>query len=347
MKIGVVNDLPIATQALLRALASRPEHQVIWTACNGLEAVASCARHLPDLVLMDLIMPKMDGVEATRRIMADTPCAILIVTVSVGANAWRTFEAMGYGALDAVDTPAIDRLNQRETAEALLAKIDTIGRLIGDKTTQPSQGLRFGGGTSIDNGGKLLAIGASAGGPAALAKLLSGLPLDFPAAVVIIQHVDEQFASGMAKWLSQDSKMPVRIAREDNRLERGVVLLAGTNDHLVLKAPGRLGYTPNPVEYVYRPSVDVFFDSMGRFWTGEAIGVLLTGMGRDGALGLKALRNKGYHTIAQDQTSSAVYGMPKAAASLDAAVDVLPLDRIAPRLISLFRSESHQRRDYE
>jgi two-component system, chemotaxis family, response regulator WspF len=343
MKIGIVNDLSLAAEALRRALASRPEHQIIWIACNGLEAVEFCARHLPDLVLMDLLMPKMDGVEATRRIMADTPCAILIVTVSVGANSWRTFEAMGYGALDAVDTPTIDRIDLRETAKALLAKIDTIGKLIGDKTVRPTQSLRFGGEVSIDNGGKLLAIGASAGGPAALAKILSGLPQDFPAAVVIIQHVDEQFAFGMAEWLSQQSKMPVRIAREDNKLEMGVVLLAGTNDHLVLKAPGRLGYTANPVDYVYRPSVDVFFDSMSRYWTGKAIGVLLTGMGRDGALGLKALRNKGYHTIAQDRASSAVYGMPKAAAALDAAVEVLPLDGIAPRLISLFHSQSHQK----
>jgi two-component system, chemotaxis family, response regulator WspF len=338
MKIGIVNDLPIAAEALRRALASRPEHQVIWIASNGLEAVESCARHLPDLVLMDLLMPKMDGVEATRRIMADTPCAILIVTVSVGANAWRTFEAMGYGALDAVDTPTLDRIDLLGTAKALLAKIDIIGKLIGDKIVQPSQALRLSEGASMDNGGKLLAIGASAGGPAALAKILSGLPLGFPAAVAIIQHVDEQFAHGMAEWLSQHSKMPVRIAQEDDKLEVGVVLLAGTNDHLVLKASGRLGYTANPIEYVYRPSVDVFFDSISRFWTSAAIGVLLTGMGRDGALGLKALRNKGYHTIAQDQASSAVYGMPKAAATLEAAVDVLALDRIAPRLIKLFRS---------
>jgi two-component system, chemotaxis family, response regulator WspF len=341
MKIGIVNDLPIAAEAMVRALASRQEHQVIWIARNGVEAVEFCARNLPDLVLMDLLMPKMDGVEATRRIMADTPCAILIVTVSVGANAWRTFEAMGYGALDAVDTPTIDRVDPRESAKALLAKIDTIEKLIGEKTAQPSRALRLGGVPSIGKGGKLLAIGASAGGPAALAKIVSGLPKDFPAAVVIIQHVDEQFASGMAEWLSQHSKMPVRIAREDNMLEVGVVQLAGTNDHLVLKAPGRLGYTADPVEYVYRPSVDVFFDSIIRFWTGEAIGVLLTGMGRDGALGLKALRNKGYHTIAQDKTSSAVYGMPKAAATLEAAVDVLALDRIAPRLMNLFRSQSN------
>jgi chemotaxis response regulator CheB len=349
MNIGIVNDLPLASGVLVRALSSRPEHRVIWIASNGSEAVAACARELPDLVLMDLLMPEMDGVEATRRIMAETPCAILIVTVSVGANAWRTFEAMGHGALDAVDTPTLDRGDSRQTAHALLSKIDTIGKLIADRNRRPSQVLRTAEVSSGGDGKRLLAIGASAGGPAALAKILSGLPQDFPAAVVIIQHVDEQFASGMAGWLGQHSKMPVRTAQEDNRLAVGTVLLASTNDHLVLKAPDRLGYTADPVEYFYRPSVDVFFDSVSRFWPGEAVGVLLTGMGRDGALGLRALRNKGYYTIAQDRATSAVYGMPKAAATLDAAVDVLALDRIAPRLVSFFHSRSNQRskKNYE
>ena len=336
MKIGIVNDLPIATESLRRALIARPEHQVIWTACNGTEAVELCARQLPDLVLMDLLMPKMDGVEATRRIMGETPCAILIVTVSVGANASRTFDAMGYGALDAVDTPTFDQVDSRGTTKALLAKIDIIGKLIGDRTAHPSSASRFGRAPSLRSGGKLLAIGASAGGPAALAKLLSDLPQDFPAAIVIIQHVDEQFASGMADWLGQHSKMPVRIAREDNELKAGVVLLAATNDHLVLKTSDQLGYTTDPVEYIYRPSVDVFFDSVNRLWTGEAVGVLLTGMGRDGATGLKAFRNKGYHTIAQDRATSAVFGMPKAAAALGAAVDILALEQIAPTLVKLF-----------
>jgi len=342
MKIGIVNDLPIAAEALRRALATRPEHQVIWVAHDGMEAVEACARQLPDLVLMDLLMPGMDGVEATRRIMKDTPCPILIVTASVGANAWRTYEAMGHGALDAVDTPTLGLGNADETSKALLAKIDTIGKLIGGKSNRSSPALPPGAKSSSENGAGLLAIGASAGGPAALATLLSGLPRNFAAATVIIQHVDEQFSSGMADWLAQQSKMVVRIAREGDKPVMGEVLLAATNDHLVFKAPDRLGYTADPAEYVYRPSVDVFFQSVCRFWPGEAVGVLLTGMGRDGALGLKALRNKGCHTIAQDRASSAVYGMPKAAAALGAAVEVLALDRAAPRLASLFHSQSRQ-----
>ena len=184
-------------------------------------------------------------------------------------------------------------------------------------------------------GKRLVAIGASSGGPAALAKLLAVLPKDFPAAIVVIQHVDAQFALGMAQWLNQYSKLPVRVAKEDDLLESGIVLLAGASDHLIFKTADRLGYTSDPRDYVYRPSVDAFFHSTCRLWTGEAVGVLLTGMGRDGALGLKALRDQGSHTIAQDQASCAVYGMPKAAAKIDAAVEILALEEIAPRLIDI------------
>ncbi|HEX3704459.1 MAG TPA: chemotaxis protein CheB [Vicinamibacterales bacterium] len=179
----------------------------------------------------------------------------------------------------------------------------------------------------------LLAIGASAGGPGALATLLGGLPADFPAAVVIVQHVDEHMAQGMADWLGQHSPIPVRIALEGDRPQPGIVLLAKTSDHLVLKTAATVGYTIEPRDYVYRPSVDAFFHSINRLWKGEAVGVLLTGMGRDGALGLKALREQGRYTIAQDQESSAVYGMPKAAAAIDAAVEILPMAHIASRIV--------------
>jgi len=335
MKIGIVNDLPMAVEALRRALTQKPGHQVVWVARNGAEAVEQCARATPDLVLMDMVMPGMDGVETTRRIMAQTPCAILIVTVSVGSNASRVFEAMGQGALDAVDTPAFGVGDWSESASPLLAKIATIQKLIRDKDghhtaiEQASRGL-------VPYGEGLVAIGASAGGPAALSTVLRGLPKDFPAALVIIQHVDAQFAAGMAEWLGLSCLLPVRIAREGEAPQAGVVLLAATNDHLALKGPGRLGYTATPLDYPYRPSVDVFFQSACRFWPGSVVGVLLTGMGRDGALGLKALRNKGHYTMAQDQASSAVYGMPKAAAKLGAAVDIVALAQIAPKLVNLF-----------
>jgi len=338
MKIGIANDLPLAAEVLRRALASRPEHQVIWIARDGAEAVESCARQTPDLVLMDLIMPVMDGVEATRRIMASTPCAILIVTASVGANTGRVFDAMGHGAIDAVDTPVLSANPAQAGASAFLKKIDIIDKLVRTRRYVPGPDV-FSETWSITRRPRLIAIGASAGGPAALATLLSGLPKAFPAALVIVQHVDERFAVGMADWLNRDSPLPVRVAQEGDRLIPGTVLLAGTNDHLTLKAEDRIGYAPEPRDYAYRPSIDVFFDSVNAHWSGEAVGVLLTGMGRDGAKGLKALRSQGHYTIAQNQATSAVYGMPKAAAALGAAIDILPIERIAPRLIDMFRDK--------
>jgi two-component system response regulator WspF len=332
MRIGLVNDSPTAVEALRRAVSLRVEHQVVWVANDGGEAIEFCGADTPDVVLMDLIMPNVDGVEATKQIMARSPCAILVVTVDVGANAGRVYEAMGAGALDAIDTPHLDTGDPHKTAAALLAKIDQFGGVIRDRalpmhvppSVAPLAGERA----------PLVAIGASAGGPAALATLLAGLPADLGAAVVIVQHVDRAFAAGMADWLNQQSKLPVRLVQPGECPHAGVVLLAGTNDHLRIAMGGTLGYTVEPADVPYRPSVDVFFRSVVERWTGPAVGVLLTGMGRDGALGLQAMRAKGHYTIAQDQASSAVYGMPKAAAALDAASVILPLSRIADAVLN-------------
>ena len=181
----------------------------------------------------------------------------------------------------------------------------------------------------------LVAIGSSAGGPAALAAILGALPADFPAAIVIIQHLDPQMAPGMAAWLAQQCSFPLTLAQPGDAPLPGRVLLAATEDHLVMQPSGRVAYTPEPREAIHRPSVDVFFESVSARWQGRAVGVLLTGMGRDGAKGLRAMREAGHHTIAQDRQSSAVYGMPKAAAAIDAAVEILPMSRIAARLVRL------------
>ena len=337
MRIGIVNERVLETEILRRAVALTPEHQVVWIAKTGAEAVELCARETPDLVLMDVCMAGMDGVETTRRIMASAPCAILIVADSIHTSAARVFEAMGHGALDAVDMPGRQLPN---SAAPLLAKISVISRLLGEKDGVRSAPAAAPGASAIRHA-RLVAIGASAGGPAALAVVLRGIPKDFPAAIVVIQHVDAQFAVGMADWLSRESALPVMVAREGERPAVGCVLLAGTNDHLTMKSADRVGYTPEPRQYGYRPSVDVFFQSVSRLWRGDVVGVLLTGMGSDGALGLRALRDRGHHTIAQDKATSAVYGMPKAAAVLNAAVDILPMDRIASRLIEAVSWPAH------
>ncbi|SAL32967.1 chemotaxis response regulator protein-glutamate methylesterase [Caballeronia humi] len=334
MRIGIVNDVSLAVEALRRALTARPDFEIAWVAHDGTQAVDYCVAQTPDVVLMDLVMPNLDGVEATRRIMARAPCAILVVTVDVGANAWRVYEAMGAGALDAVDTPALAGADARRGAAALIAKIDQIGARIAAANGALAARVA----PRVTKGGALVAIGASAGGPAALATLLGALPADFAASIVIVQHVDRAFAEGMAQWLDAQTKLPVRIAREGDTPVPGTVLLAATNDHLHFADATRLGYTADPVDLPYRPSVDVFFQSVAERWTGRALGVLLTGMGRDGAIGLKTMRAKGYHTIAQDEATCAVYGMPKAAAALNAAVEILPLPRIAPAITAALRT---------
>lgn len=333
MNIGIVNDLPLAVEAMRRTIALRGEHRVLWVATDGAQAVESCIAQPPDVVLMDLIMPKFDGVEATRRIMARAPCAILVVTSSVGANAWRVYEAMGAGALDAVDTPTLGDNRLGDASQPLLAKIDQIGRLLG-KPLVYRQRTR----TSVRRDSlPFIAIGASAGGPTALATVLGKLPADFGAPIVIVQHVDQAFAHGMAEWLDGQTALTVRVVLDGDRPRAGEALMAATNDHLCLTRGGSLGYTREPADMPYRPSVDVFFHSMVEHWQGDAIGVLLTGMGRDGAIGLKAMRAKGYQTIAQDEATSAVYGMPKAAAALDAARLILPLGSIADELAAIVK----------
>jgi two-component system response regulator WspF len=315
-------------------VALKREHHVIWIGKTCADAVDFCAKETPNLILMGLLAGT-DGVEATRRIMTSTPCAIMLVTGSVHTNAARVFEAMGHGALDVVEMPTPGTSSLQDSAAPLLAKIDTVSRLIGERGAVRRAPAPANVPSTALGQHALIAIGASAGGPAALAVVLRGLPKDFPAAIVVIQHVEAQFAGGMADWLSQQSALPVMVAQEGEFPAVGRVLLAGTSDHLALKTPHRLGYTAEPRDYVYRPSVDVFFDSVSRLWRGQATGVLLTGMGSDGARGLKALRSRGHHTIAQDRASCAVYGMPKAAAALDAAVDILPMERIAARLVDV------------
>lgn len=333
MRIGIVNDMALAVEALRRSIGAGGKHNVVWIARDGVEAVARCERDRPDLILMDLFLPRLDGVEATRQIMAKTPCAIVIATARVEDHIAKVFAAMGAGALDAVNLPTFTAEQKLEGAAPLLAKLETIDKLLG--SPQSLKRVRPGGPRTTS----LVVIGASAGGPTALTAILAELPADFPAAIVIVQHVDKQFTPGLTGWFATHARLPVRVAAEGDRLEPGQVYLAGRDRHLVMFSPTQLGYASQPTHANYCPSVDVFFRSVAQQWRGTVVGILLTGMGRDGAAGLKALRDAGHHTIAQDKITSAVYGMPKAAVELNAASEILALDKIAPRLISLLKSE--------
>jgi two-component system response regulator WspF len=332
MRIAIVNDLPLAVLSIRRALARTPEHEVIWVASDGAQAVEACARNRPDLILMDLVMPVMNGVDATRHIMGSHPCAILIVTVSVEEHVALVFEAMGAGALDAVNTPG-SSVGGEDHGANLLAKISTLSRLIEPmdggpdaKDPEDARGIRG------QPQATLVGVGASAGGPSALARILRDLPAGLPAGIAIVQHVDSQFAPGLAAWLQDQCRWRVRLAEEGDGIETGTVLLAGQDRHMVMTPSQHLAFVPEPRECLYRPSIDVFFESIARCWKGRTVGVLLTGMGRDGARGLKMIRDAGNPTLVQNRETSAVFGMPKAAMDLHAASEVLPLGEIALRV---------------
>ncbi len=336
MKIGIVNDSVMAAEVLRRIVNSCPDHQLLWMAENGAEAVLHCQEALPDLVLMDLLMPVMNGVEATRRIMKHTPCAILIVTASVTGNASLVYEAMGAGALDVVATPVLGPDGMHAAAGELLRKIELIGKLIGyfpkSEARQQARAVRV---PLRRKDPTLIAIGASTGGPQALTTVLSRLPLGLPAAVVIVQHMDKKFTQGLATWLNQQVTMPVKVLVDKERPQLGVVQVPSTDHHLIMTTTGALTYAVEPADNFYHPSVDVFFHSISKNWHGKIIGVLLTGMGRDGAAGLLTLKEDGHHTIAQDEETSVVYGMPKAAKQLNAAAEIMPIHEIGARLVAL------------
>lgn len=332
MRIAIVNDTVTIVESLQRAIATVPDYHIAWVATDGAQAIKKCIADLPDLILMDIILPQLDGAQITQEIMKQCPCAILMVTNSLKRDSSKIFEAMGYGALDVVNLPMLGTHQEQETTEILLNKIAMIGTLTGvdKKRRRHSSDFQPLFSNSIP---LLVVIGASTGGPKAIASILSNLPANFPAAIVIIQHLERQFAPSFVQWLDNQTLLTVLLATDGNRPEIGKVLLAGTNDHLLLRPNLTLTYTKEPQNYPYRPSVDVFFKSVAQHWNRKGIAILLTGMGKDGAQGLNQLRSKGWHTIAQDQLSSVIYGMPKAAVELDAAIQVLPLEAIAPALL--------------
>jgi two-component system response regulator WspF len=285
---------------------------------------------------MDLIMPGIDGAETTHQIMQFAPCVILVVTATTVGNRGKVFEAMGYGALDAVNTPVLGPGEDLSGAEPLIQKLRTVSRLAathGRSGPRMHHAMNQPADTSSI---PVVAIGASTGGPQAVSKVLASLPAQFPAAVLIVQHVDEQFTPGLAKWLQHNSALPVSIAKHGEHLKPGGVWIAGSKDHLIYDA-GVLKYTSVPEDASFRPSVDVLFLSLAELHSAPRIGVLLTGMGRDGAEGLLAMRTAGALTIAQDEATCVVYGMPRAGAELNAAVDVLPIAEIGPRIVSAIR----------
>ncbi|MEM1291538.1 MAG: chemotaxis response regulator protein-glutamate methylesterase [Cyanobacteria bacterium P01_H01_bin.162] len=344
--LAIVNDTEIAIEALRRVIATVPDYQLAWVARSGSEAVQQCAEQRPDVVLMDMNMPHLDGVAATRQIMQRSPCAILIVTASVTINTAKVFEAMGYGALDVVKTPRLGT-GDTEALQTLLGKIRTVTKLIRRthnaataQTSAPTRSTR----PSAPSLPLLVAIGASTGGPHALKTIFSQLPPDLTAAIVVVQHINVQFAPGLVEWLNRFSTLPVALAHPGSAPTPGQILVAGTNDHLILRPNRTLRHTRQPATYPHRPSVDVFFRSVAQHWPHPGLGILLTGMGRDGAVGLGQMRAADWSTIVESAESCVVYGMPRAAVEANAARRVLPVEKMAKVIASAALADSSHSR---
>ncbi len=339
-RVLVVDDSPLVRDIITMILQEDPEIQVVGQAENGQVAIDLVSALRPDLVTMDIMMPVMDGLTAIQHIMAYQPTPILVVTSS--SEAQVAYKAISNGALEVMQKPDMS-LGPTEWEGfvrriKLLAQVKVITHVRG-RGAASTQVLPLVGQAAAAAGsrGRILAIGASTGGPAALSKLLTGLPPDLPVGVVIVQHIADGFVPGLVSWLKTVTILNVKVAEEGACIEPGTVYIAPSGRHTVVGSGGRLHLLDSPPVDSQRPAVDVLFEAIQQQYGRNAIAVLLTGMGRDGARGLKAIRDAGGRTIAQDEASCVVYGMPRAAVELGAAEQVLPLSEIPLAVVQLLR----------
>lgn len=343
IKVLVVEDSPVVREFLVHILGSDPDIRVVGTANNGEEAIEAVQRMRPDIITMDIHMPRMDGLEATRRIMETHPTPIVIVSGSTSSpEVATTFDAMEVGALAFLPRPAgIGHPDYAATAKELVQTVKLMSEVKvvrrwprvrrEEAVARPVEtGLKR---TSTKAG--VIAIGASTGGPPVLHTIISGLPKEFPVPVLIVQHMAAGFIRGFADWLAQSSRLPVHLATHGETILPGHIYLAPDECQMKVERGGRIALTLDPPENGLRPSVSHLFRSVADIYGGDAVAGLLTGMGRDGADELKLLKDKGAVTFAQDKDSSVVHGMPGEAIKIGAATLVLPPEKIAAVLASL------------
>ncbi|MFO7597458.1 MAG: chemotaxis-specific protein-glutamate methyltransferase CheB [Desulfocurvibacter africanus] len=337
IRVLIVDDSS-SVREFLRNILSDGGFEVAGEAADGAEAVELAARLRPDVITMDISLPVMDGFAATRAIMASTPTPIVIVSGQwAPEEVAKTFDALGAGALAILEKPRFGtqdfacRKEQLVSTIKIMAEVKVVRRRTQSadrtKTALPRQRGQL--------KRKLVAMGASSGGPQTLRAILSGLPKDFPAPIVVVQHISRGFLPGLVQWLNQGSKLTVCIAAQGQAMEPGTVYFAPDDHHLLVARDNTLHLSDAPPEGTLRPCVGQLFRSVAEFLGSRAVGVLLTGMGRDGALELGLMRERGAVTIAQDKCTSIVYGMPREAVRLGAAVHVLPQEEIAGMLIGL------------
>lgn len=342
VRVVVADDSLVAREMLSQILSSDPKIEVVGQARDGAEAVAMVAELTPDLVTMDIHMPRMDGLEATERIMAFTPTPILVVSSSVhGEGMGRAFDALTLGALEVIKKPEprdwadLERIGRDLLRKVkILANVRVITHVRGRRDHHGYSAKPVaGGGTERST----VAIGSSTGGPSALLSVFERLPRDFSAPILVAQHIAEGFVPGLVEWLDAACAVSVVQAEAGMVPEPGIVYLAPTGRNLVLSGLTLRLQTPG-AEQLYVPSADTLFDSVARTCGKSAVGVLLTGMGADGAQGLKRLHDAGAATIAQDEETSTVFGMPKAAIELGAVDRVVAINDVAGAICELVAS---------
>lgn len=343
IRVLVVEDSPAVREFLVHILGADPGIQVIGTANDGEQALEAVARTRPDVITMDIQMPKLDGVEATRCIMETYPTPIVIVSGSTDPReVATTFRAIEAGAVAVMRRPAGVGHSDHETSASeliqtvkLMSEVKVIKRWRSTRRSEATPPSADAPRVSAEANVKVVAIGASTGGPPVLQTILAALPKDFPVPVLIVQHMAAGFTLGFVQWLAHTSSLPVHLAAHGERIRPGHVYVAPDEYQTRVVRGGSIALTNDEPENGLRPSVSYLLRSVADVYGRDAVAGLLTGMGQDGADELRRLRDLGAVTFAQDKESSVVHGMPGAAIKLDAATLILPPEKMAATLANL------------
>jgi two-component system, chemotaxis family, protein-glutamate methylesterase/glutaminase len=330
VRVLIVDDSAVTREVLTALLDSDPDIRVIGKASTGAEAVELTATLRPDLVMMDLMMPGMDGMEATRRIMARHPTPVLFLSSFFDKEgSYSRTDAIAAGALDVVEKPALmpdwrwhnaaGKLVQKVKS---LSKVPVIAHIHGARKLLAQDESQLG--AFVGPAADAVAIGGSSGGPRVIEALLSSLPSTYALGIVIVQHMTDGFTATMLRWLQERCPLQIKVAEEGDAIVPRRVLFTPEGSHLVVGIGGRVHLSDGPPVNGHRPSIDVTFQSVAKVYGARSAGVLLTGMGSDGARGLLSIRQAGGVTLAQDEESSQMFGMPRAAIELRAVQQVLP-----------------------
>jgi len=338
IRVLVVEDSPLMCKILTTVMNSDPQILVVGVANNGKEAVELVPPLKPDIITMDMDMPVMDGFEATKQIMAYHPTPILIVSSSVfRLGMEKVFKAISHGALDVIDKSDLELVGDKKSGEALISKIKFLTSvrvmdqpIVKLRNERPVVDLKTSRKKVSD---KIVALVASTGGPQALLKILKRLPEDFPCGIVIVQHITNGFLSGLVDWLTKECKIKIKIGEDSEEIRPGVAYIAPDNFHMRVAEGGKISLSNEPPNAGHRPSGDVLLESVARTYGKGSVGAILTGMGRDGAMGMKMIKQFQGSTIAQSEKSCVVFGMPNVAIEMNVIDKVLPLERIAEEIV--------------